>query len=181
MTKIVGPAVAGLLIGFFGTAVCFAVNGLSFLAVLWTLQVMRIPPSERVVPVGGIAKSVVEGISYVRSQRTILLLVLIALVPTFFGQPYLQLLAVFAHDVFEIGPDGLGLLTSCAAIGSVGGGLLLATFPRRARRGTTMIGFMIAFGLLLVVFACNPTIYLAPVLLVEIGRRSGRERVWQYV
>src|SRR3546814_10471979 len=86
MTKIVGPAVAGLLIGFFGTAVCFAVNGLRFLAVLWTLQVMRIPPSERVVPVGGIAKSVVEGISYVRSQRTILLLVLIALVPTFFGQ-----------------------------------------------------------------------------------------------
>src|SRR3546814_10220899 len=61
MTKIVGPAVAGLLIGFFGTAVCFAVNGLSFLAVLWTLQVMRIPPSERVVPVGGIAKSVWRG------------------------------------------------------------------------------------------------------------------------
>lgn len=169
VTKIVGPALAGLIIAAYGTGACFLFNGLSFLVVLWTLWAMDIPPSTRSRPGSGIAQSIVEGARFVRDDRAILLLVLIALVPTFFGQPYLHLLALFAHDVFDIGPEGLGLLTSCAASGAVGGALLVASIPARAAKGAAMLSFLLAFGCLLCAFALNPVLWLAPALLFGVG------------
>jgi MFS transporter, DHA1 family, staphyloferrin A biosynthesis exporter len=105
----------------------------------------------------------------VREDRTILLLVLVALVPTFFGHPYMTLLAVFAEIVHGVGPLGLGLMTSSAALGAVGGGLLLAALPRAAVSGRAMLGFLAAFGALLCAFALNPAFLLAPILLVGVG------------
>jgi MFS transporter, DHA1 family, staphyloferrin A biosynthesis exporter len=169
VTKIVGPALAGLIIAALGTAACFLINGLSFLVVLWTLHAMKFPLAERKRPELSLQRSILEGLSYVWNDRTVLLLVLIALVPTFFGQPYLTLLAVFAHTVFEVGPEGLGFLTSCAAAGSVGGALMLAAFPRQAASGRAMLSFLIAFGVLLCGFALNPILALAPVILVGVG------------
>lgn len=169
VTKIIGPTLAGLIIAAYGTGACFLFNGVTFLVVLWTLWAMDIPPSTRPRVDVGIARSIVEGVRFVRDDRTILLLVLIATVPTFFGQPYLQLLALFAHDVFEIGPRGLGLLMSCAACGAVGGALLVASVPKRAATGAAMLGFLLAFGCILCAFALNPALWLAPVLLFGVG------------
>lgn len=169
VTKILGPALAGLIIAWLGTGACFLINGLSFLVVLWTLQSMRFPAAERKQTASTLSQSIGEGIAFVRNDRTVFLLVLIALVPTFFGQPYLTLLALFAYDVFQIGPEGLGLLTSCAALGSVGGALMLAAMPRRAVSGSAMLIFLIAFGVLLCAFALNPLLALAPVLLLGVG------------
>ena len=101
--------------------------------------------------------------------------------PTFFGQPYLTLLALFAHTVFEVGPEGLGFLTSCAAAGSVSGALMLAAFPRMAASGRAMLVFLVAFGLLLCAFALNPVFALAPFLLFGVGRHADRlQRVEQH-
>jgi MFS transporter, DHA1 family, staphyloferrin A biosynthesis exporter len=170
VTKIVGPSLAGLIIGTLGTGACFLINGVSFLAVLWTLHAMRVPkagpPSTAALP---LRRSIAEGLRYVRDDRPVLLLVLVALVPTFFGHPYMTLLAVFAHIVHDVGPEGLGLLTSSAAAGAVVGGLLLATVPRTAVSGRAMLGFLGAFGALLCAFALNPVYLLAPVLLVGVG------------
>lgn len=169
VTKIIGPALGGLIIAAYGTGACFLFNGLSFLVVIWMLWAMDMPPSTRARPESGIARSIAEGVRFVRDDRTILLLVLVAIVPTFFGQPYLHLLALFAHDVFDIGPGGLGLLTSCAAAGAVGGALLVASIPARAATGAAMLGFLLAFGALLCAFALNPVLWLAPALLFGVG------------
>ncbi len=169
VTKIIGPALGGLIIAAYGTGACFLFNGLSFLVVIWMLWAMDMPPSTRARPESGIARSIAEGMRFVRDDRTILLLVLVAIVPTFFGQPYLHLLALFAHDVFDIGPGGLGLLTSCAAAGAVGGALLVASIPARAATGAAMLGFLLAFGALLCAFALNPVLWLAPALLFGVG------------
>lgn len=168
-TKIIGPALAGLIIAWLGTGACFLLNGLSFIVVIWTLRAMKFPPVVKAETELSLGQSIVEGVAYVRKDTTVLLLLLIALVPTFFGQPYLTLLALFAHSVFDIGPQGLGLLTSCAATGSVCGALMLASFPRLAASGRAMLVFLIAFGVLLFAFALNPILALAPVLLLGVG------------
>nr|WP_255607699.1 MFS transporter [Ancylobacter sp. Lp-2] len=169
VTKIIGPAIAGLIIAWLGTGACFLLNGFSFIVVLWTLAAMQFPSVPQKVPDRSLHQSIVEGVTYVREDRAILLLVLIALVPTFFGQPYLTLLALFAYTVFDVGPEGLGLLTASAAIGSVLGALVLAATPRLAASGRAMLGFLIAFGALLCLFAVNSTAGIAPFLLLGVG------------
>ncbi len=169
LTKILGPALAGVIIGTLGTGFCFALNAASFVVVIGSLQAMRFPPDPQRSPSPSLRKSIVEGMAYVRGERTVLLLVLIALVPTFFGQPYLSILTLFAHDVFRIGPEGLGLLTAFAAGGSVAGALMLASLPRVAASGRWMTVFLIGFGAVLVVFAANPFLVVAPVLLLAAG------------
>jgi predicted MFS family arabinose efflux permease len=112
---------------------------------------------------------VTEGFRYIRGHSAIRTLVLVALVPMFFGQPYLTMLTVFASDVYDIGPEGLGLLVSCAAAGSVCGALLVARFSHATRRGAVMLGFLLAYGISLVAFSLNTWIVLAPFLLIAVG------------
>jgi MFS transporter, DHA1 family, staphyloferrin A biosynthesis exporter len=169
LTKILGPALAGLIIATLGTGVCFALNAASFVVVIGSLHAMRFPTEPIRAPSLPLGKSIAEGMAYVRGERTILMLVLIALVPTFFGQPYLSILTLFAHDVFRIGPEGLGLLTAFAAGGSVAGALMLASLPRVAASGWWMMAFLIGFGAVLVAFAANPFLAVAPVLLLATG------------
>ena len=133
--KVVGPALAGILIGLLGTAACFAINAATFVAVLVSLLMMDVTTEVHAANTTSIAASLLEGFNVVWRHETIGVLVLIALVPTFFGQNYLSMLTLFARDVFQWGPEGLGLLTSCAALGSVLGALALATVPRLARSG----------------------------------------------
>lgn len=169
LTKILGPALAGVIIGTLGTGACFALNAASFVVVIGSLQAMRFPP-EPARPLSlSIGRSILEGMAYVRADRTVFLLVVIALVPTFFGQPYLSMLTLFAHNVFQIGPEGLGLLTAFAAGGSVAGALMLASLPKVAASGWWMMAFLIGFGALLIAFAANAFLLAAPVLLVVIG------------
>lgn len=169
LTKIIGPALAGLIIGTLGTGVCFALNAVSFIVVIRSLQAMRFPPDPPRAPSQSLGRSILEGITYVRGERTVLLLVMIALVPTFFGQPYLSILTLFAHDVFRIGPEGLGILMAFAAGGSVLGALVLASFPVLAASGWWMTVFLIGFGAVLLAFAASPYLMLAPLLLFAAG------------
>lgn len=170
VTKILGPALAGLIIAGFGTGICFLLNGLSFLVVLWTLHAMAFDGDRaRPKPTESLGRSIAEGLAYTLRDTTLLLLVLVAFVPTFFGQPYMALLALFAYEVFRIGPDGLGMLSACAAIGSVGGALLLAAHPRWAASPRAMLVFLILFGTLLVGFASAPSLGIAIPLLFLVG------------
>lgn len=170
VTKILGPALGGLIIAGFGTGVCFLLNGLSFLVVLWTLGAMRFPQAkapERAPE--SLARSIGDGLAYTWNDRTLLLLVSFALVPTFFGQPYMALLTLFAYDVFHIGPEGLGMLSSIAAGGAVAGALMLASMPRWAASPRAMLVFVLLFGGAVAGFALIPVLRLAIPLLFAVG------------
>ena len=168
LTKVIGPLIAGLLIASVGLAACFLINALSFLGVLWCLGAMSIPPLIR-ERTGSIGRNILDGFAFIRGHTTIRLLVLVALIPMFFGQPYITMLAVFADDVYRIGPDGLGLLVASAAAGSIVGALMVSTFSDLARRGLTMLALLAAYGGLLIVFSLNPVAQLAPFILVGVG------------
>ena len=165
-----GPLLAAAILAAFGTAACFLVNAISFTAVLLTLALIDLPPKPvREARRQNFFKSLTGGITYLRHHNMLLLLVLVALVPTFFAQPYVQLLALFAHDVFHVGPTGLGIMISTASFGAICGGLFAAWIQRDARKGSVMLLFMAGFGTFLVAFALAPSFYLALPFLFFAG------------
>ncbi len=169
LTRIIGPSLAGILISVVGIAGCFYINGISFLAVLWTLHAMDIPRTKRISAVTSVRQALTEGLKYVRSQPTISLLIVVALVPMFFGQPYMTMLTVFARDVLAIGPMGLGILTSSAALGAIVGALTLATLSNSAPRGAIMLAAMIGFGIFLILFSYSSWPVISALLLLGVG------------
>jgi MFS family permease len=169
-SKVIGPLASAAILSAFGTAACFLVNAISFTVVLVMLFMIELPSKPvREARRESFTANLLGGIRYLRNDSTLLLLVLVALVPTFFAQPYVQLLALFAHDVFKVGASGLGLMVSTAACGSIAGGLFAAWVQRDARRGTTMLMFMAGFGLFLLGFATAPAFHVAIPLLFCAG------------
>lgn len=169
--KILGPLGAAGILSFFGTTACFLVNAIGLTAVLTLLFNIELP--KRIPRTPGNQESVLQslksGAKYIRNDETLLLLLVVALVPTFFAQPYIQLLALFAHDVFAEGPTSLGVMVATAALGSICGGLFAAWVQREGRRGTVMLTFMGGFGLSLVAFAASPTLLTALPFLFIAG------------
>nr|WMC98308.1 MFS transporter [Aminobacter aminovorans] len=169
LTKVLGPLLAGVVIAAWGTAACFAVNALSLLVVQWSLSRMVFPPRSLEKEPESVLQSLKVGFSYLGTNSVVLALVLVAFIPVFFGQPYIHLLALFTIDVFQSGPETLGALTACAALGSVGGALCLALIPATARSGIWMLIAMLAFGLGICVFTFAESPVYAGVLLISIG------------
>ena len=136
VTRILGPALAGLAIAFAGEAGCFAINAFSYLAVLSALKAMRDvrqpPPAE---PRGGPWQEIGDGIAYAFGSEPIRLVLMSLVVFGLCAMPLYTLLPVFAEDVLRSGPKGLGLLSSFSGVGATFGALALAR-----RRGVAGVG-----------------------------------------
>ncbi|WP_164854688.1 MFS transporter [Devosia sp. 1566] len=169
MAKIIGPLSSAAIIASFGITACFVVNALSFTVVMVMLLMLHLPEQKVERKAESFFASLVGGFVYMREEPLLLMLVAVALVPTFFCQPYIQFLAVFAAQVFETGASGLGAMTALAALGSIFGGLLASRMQRDVRRGSTMLVFMACFGLFLILFAAAPNSYWAVPALFAAG------------
>jgi MFS family permease len=138
--RVVGPSVAGLMIGVVGVAMCFFLNGLSFVAVIAGLLMMRLPPFQRPAHAVSAGEHAWKGVVYsIRHQRvrTILLLFLAVGV---FGWSYVVLMPAFARDVLGRGANGYGILMSASGTGAFIGALIVATYghlftPRKLALG----------------------------------------------
>ena len=168
--RLVGPAVAGLLIVTLGIAPCFFLNGASYLAVIAGLLAIRGEELYRSQPVARARGQLVEGFRYVwRTPELRTPLLMMALVGTF-AYEFSVTLPIFAKFTFNGGADIFGLMTSCMAGGSVLGGLVVAA---RARPSARRLGFACAlFGTLVLLTAAAPNLPLALVLLVLTGAAS---------
>lgn len=170
LTKILGPVTAGGVILVWGVTACFMLNALSFVAVLTTLAMLRITHSPRARAQGtGVMHGMIEGWRYMRGQQVVILLVMMAIVPTFLGQPYVHLLSIYAHSTGGWGPLGLGALTAAAGAGAVSGALLVAGARAMRPTGRVMLTALAAFGGMLMAFGANPVAVAAPVLLFLAG------------
>ncbi len=163
---IIGPAVAGLLYGF-GAVVPFIVMTAMF--VLAALSIAGIPhlgfvPRREPVTL----KSVFAGAAFVRSRPVILGTISLDLFAVLLGGAT-ALLPVFARDILQAGPVGLGLLRAAPAIGAVAMSLLIARFPLTRAVGKTMLGAVAIFGAATVIFAFSNNITLSVVLLLILG------------
>ena len=167
--RVVGPSLAGLLIGSVGPAVCFLVNGVSFIAVLGGLLMMRLPKHVTHTDDASMREHALGGLSYVAAHprvRTILALFGIVGV---FGWSYMVLMPAFARDLLGLDANGYGVLLSASGIGALGGALAVATAGHLfVPRKIALTGVWL-FSCALVLFALNRNFYLALLYLTISG------------
>jgi len=168
--RMIGPAVAGLIMGAFGLAPCFFINAVSFIAIVIALLKMRFV-AEEVNPAGkpGMTKSFIEGVKYIMHKPDISALLIAAGIVSFFGFPYISFLPVYARDVLNTGATGLGILMGCAGAGAFTGAVGLAIKGDTARKGMVMAVAGILFSSALLVFSLSTAVWLSYAMLFLVG------------
>jgi len=172
-SRIVGPALAGLTIGAFGVAAAFALNALSFLAVIVALLMLddatlrTRPRIARPGSAADVVENLVEGLRYVRRTPLVLLAVLVVGGVATFGMNFSVLIPAFAADDLASGPSGFGFLMAASGVGSLIAALALA-FRGKPRTSRIATGAII-LGLASMAMAAISTYATAVVLMVFIG------------
>jgi MFS family permease len=169
LARLVGPSLAGILIAALGEGICFFVNGISYLAVVVSLLMMRLGKTTAASRRTNAAQALVEGFRYAAGFAPIRAILLMLALISLTGLPYIVLMPVFAKDVLQGGPGTLGFLMGCAGMGALAGALYLA-----ARKSVLGLGKLIpiAASLLgggLVAFSFSRSYYLSLVLMVLTG------------
>jgi len=168
-TRIVGPAIAGWLIGTAGTAACFYANAASYLFVLAGLHAMRLPAFRRPERREGTLETIREGLAYIRSDRLSRTLVCLIAAFSVLGFPYVMLMPVFARDVLRVGAHGLGWLLAATGAGALAGGIALAAAGERIPRGRILLGASLGFCAAVFTFAGSRSFPLSLALLALVG------------
>jgi MFS family permease len=168
-TRMVGPALAGVLIATHGSPLVLWLNAAMHVICAGATFMMNPKAGKTSRPRGSALESIGEGIAYLRRENVVLMLMIIGILPFILGNPYQSLLPVFAKDVLVVGPEGLGFLTTAAAAGSLVSAFIVSWLGDFRHKGRVMICGLIAFGLLLVLFSHTPWPVVAAVLLFLIG------------
>jgi MFS family permease len=167
--RVVGPAVAGLLVAAVGEGWCFLINGISYVAVIGGLLMLRLEPRRAPRAATSPWSDIVEGFRFVgRTAPVRALLVLLGAV-SFAGMPYAVLMPVFADRILHGGARGLGLLMGASGLGALAGALSLATRGGVRGLGRWVVAAAASFGVALVLFSLSRTFWLSALLLIPVG------------
>jgi MFS family permease len=168
-SRVVGPAVAGILVAAIGEGWCFFANGISYIAVIVGLLLMRVAPHRPVTGGGSPVAKIVEGFRFVIRNRPIHALLILLSIASVTGMPFTVLMPVFADRILHGGPKALGWLTGCAGMGALGAALLLAS--RQTLKGLSgwIATSATAFGVGLLIFALSRTFLFSALILVPVG------------
>ena len=167
--RLVGPALAGLIIGWVGEGWCFAIDGVSYFAVIVSLSMMRLHPVAIQRAAATMLEQMREGWDYVRGFRPIRTVLLLFAVLSLMGWPYAVLLPIFAGQVLHGGAHTLGFLTGASGVGALVSAILLAM--RRSVVGLTRSIQVAAalFGSGLILFGFSHVLWLSMLLMLVIG------------
>src|SRR6185503_5771595 len=168
--RIVGPALAGIVVAKFGEGICFLINAISYVAVILALLAMKLPerPATLVKAIS-IAASLREGLRYTRDTTPIRDLLILLGVVGFMGMPYMTLMPVFAANVHKSGADALGLMYGAVGLGAVIGALFLAQRKNIIGIGRVIVVATLLFGLGLMVFTVSHPFWLSLLILITVG------------
>lgn len=169
--RVVGPAVAGLLVAAVGEAWCFTANAVSYVAVVACLLMMKVEKRGRAAEEtgAGLASKVAEGFRFVARTGPVRALLLLLGLVSISGMPYAVLMPIFADQILGGGASALGILMGASGVGALTGALALA-----ARKGVRGLGRWVAFsaagfGAALILFSASRTFWLSALLLVPVG------------
>lgn len=165
----VGPAIAGITYAILGPAWCFTINGISFLAVIFNLLRMKIKPLPRIAKRNSTFKDIVEGVKYLRTQKTILTVMIITASSSTFGLSLVTLFPAWAVKILHGNAATNGLLQTARGIGAVICSLLIASASKNMERGKVLTFGMIALPILMALFSFNRTFVISSTLLILIG------------
>ncbi|MGA2593768.1 MAG: MFS transporter [Bryobacteraceae bacterium] len=168
LARVIGPMLGGLALTGLGAAWCFALNGVSFIAVIISLLLLSI----KFVPQKtgeSILTGVKQGIGFVRNQGAMVGLIALAFCMTALAIPMITFLPVFAKDVFHRGPATFTILLSCSGAGSVTGALIVAAMGNIQNKGRVALLMLLLLGGGMAGFALSKSVAGSCVLLFVAG------------
>ena len=166
--RVIGPALAGIVVAAIGEGWCFFANGISFLAVIAGLAMMKID-RPRLAIEGSPLENIIEGFKFVAQSGPVrALMVLLGLV-SFTAMPYAVLMPLFADKILHGGAQALGLLMGCSGVGALCGAITLAMKRTVHGLGTWVALSCAGFGIALLAFSFSRSLWLSAVLLVPAG------------
>jgi MFS family permease len=167
--RVVGPAVAGLLVAGVGEGWCFLLNGVSYIAVIIGLLMMRLARRTARETTLSAREHVVEGFQFVRRTRPVLAIILLLGLVSVMGVPYSVLMPIFADQVLHHGARGLGILMGATGVGAVLGALTLAARTSVRGLGRMAAAACLGFGGSLILFSASRSFWVSTVLLAPVG------------
>src|SRR5205809_5219538 len=167
--RVVGPSVAGLLIGWVGVAMCFFLNGLTFVAVISGLLMMRLAPFQRPAHVVSTSEHAWNGIVYSLKHQRVRTILLLFLAVGVFGWSYGVLMPAFARDVLGRGANGYGILMSASGVGAFIGALIVATYGHLFTARRLALGGVWILSVALLALSLSRNSYVALTCLVVAG------------
>ncbi len=167
--RIVGPAIAGVLVASIGEGWCFFANGISYIAVIIGLWMMRVQVPGKLAGEASPLQHIIEGFRFVKQTAPIRALLLLLGVVSLVAMPYTVLMPIFADRILHGGARGLGILMGATGVGALLGALTLAS-----KRGTTGLGRWVAisaggFGVFLLFFAYSKYFWFSTAILLPVG------------
>ncbi|MEQ1752925.1 MAG: MFS transporter [Micropepsaceae bacterium] len=165
--RLIGPAIAGLLVAAVGEGWCVALNAVSYVAVLVSLSMMEVTPQPPRQPSHSLT-DLREGFTYVTTHPETRTLLLLLATSSLFGTSYLTLMPVFARDILHGSSDLLGYLMSAVGAGALTGAIVISRFPHRVLKVVPYFASAL-FGGALALFSQSDVIWLSIVLLVPAG------------
>lgn len=170
--RLIGPAIAGILIARIGASYCFLIDGISYIAVIAALLAMKLKPKKISPKIGNVRQRLKEGFIYTLNSPLIRSVLLLLALFSLMATPYMTLTPIFATQVLGGDAYTLGFLTSASGVGALIGGIYLST-----RKSVLGLGKIIAFapmlcGIGIIVFALSRTLWLSMLMLLIVGLGS---------
>ncbi len=166
ISMMIGPAIAGFTIEFFGVEGVYLFNAVTFIIYIFLLIPIKIKPHEIVNEVSYSFKSMWEGIHFVFTSEILIYTMSLDFIANFFSSAT-TLLPIFAKDIFDIGPKGLGLLYSAPAIGSTIAGLVMASVHNLKNQGLWILGGVVLYGAVVRVSTWLPSTEISTRLILS--------------
>lgn len=169
VSRFIGPAVAGALIGIIDTGGCFYVAGACYV-VAWLLVLMMQPlPLHHATQQPGVLDNLSQGVGYLIRNRPVMVVMTLVTVACVFALPYAWMLPVFARDVLCVGAGGYSQLMMATGAGAICGALTVASMGRFQHKGWLLIGSGLAFGASLIAFALSRLFFLSMALVILVA------------
>jgi MFS family permease len=168
--RLVGPAVAGILIGLLGEGVCFLINGISFLGIVFALIAIKVPAKKKVVRTSRhIWQDLREGYSYAFRFAPIRYILLQLGLMSFMGMSYIVLMPIFAKDILHGGPHTLGFLMAASGIGALAGSIYLASRQTILGLGRFIAYASAIFGIGIIAFSLSKILIISLSMMLIAG------------
>jgi MFS family permease len=167
--RLVGPAVAGILIGLLGEGVCFLINGISFFGIIFALIAIKVPERKKVVRAPRIWQDLKEGYSYAFGFAPIRYILLQLGLMSFMGMSYTVLMPIFAKDILHGGSHTLGFLMATSGIGALTGSIYLASRQTILGLGRFIAYASAIFGIGIIAFSLSTMLIVSLSMMFITG------------
>ncbi|MQG76801.1 MAG: MFS transporter [SAR202 cluster bacterium] len=175
LSRMIAPAIGGFIIALLGIGAGYAtISGLYVFALLLMLRVPSIRPEGRVLG-ESVVQAMGQGFVYVKRTPVVANLLFVGLIATIFGQPIQQLLPLFTEDVLDVGPEGLGVLSSLVGLGAFTAAMTSASLGDFRHKGWLLLLYTALMGAAIVLFSVSKVYALSLILGIPLGfGSSGR-------